>query len=269
MELHHYTDVNGLTGIIQRRALWATDIGFLNDSQEMLAGINLIKKKCANMATIEFPDEKIQSAIRGFYEKIPKFVIDNLTRRNTYIVSFSKASDNLRQWMSYCPKNSGYSIEFDSQEVLIDGSVERDKKVVSRLEEVDYYEAKINEILLLRDALISSSPKLIDVETTMLDLANQLFFHCCAVKPKEFYDEQETRLVIQSTLDKTHDISFRSRAGVIIPYFEYPIQHSWIKEITIGPNINMSLARKGLETFLEKHSITCKIRESKCSLRNF
>jgi len=269
MDLHHYTDVNGLTGIIQRRALWATDIGFLNDSQEMLAGIDLIQRRCAHVATIEIPDKTVQSAVRRFYEKIPEFVKNNLTKRNTYIVSFSKAGDNLRQWMSYCPKNSGYSIEFDSQEILIDGRVESEEKVVSRLEEVDYYEAKINEILLMRDILNSPDLKLVDVEAAMLDLANKLFFHSCAVKPKEFYDEQETRLVIQSTLEKAHDISFRSRAGVIIPYFEYPIQHSWIKEITIGPNINMSLARKGLETFLEKHSITCKIRESKCSLRNF
>lgn len=269
MELHHYTDVNGLTGIIQRRALWATDIGFLNDSQEMLAGIDLIRKKCAQIGTFEFPNDPVQSAIRRFYDKVPEFVKNNLTKRNTYIISFSKASDNLRQWMSYCPKNSGYSIEFYSQKVLIDGSIEREKKVVSRLEEVDYHEKKINEILAINNFISFSEANPIHIERAMIDLANDLFFHSCAVKPKEFFDEQETRLVIQSTLDKTHDVNFRTRAGVIIPYFEYPIQHSWIKEITIGPNINMSLARKGLETFLEKHSITCKIRESKCSLRNF
>lgn len=269
MDLHHYTDVNGLTGIIQRRALWATDIGFLNDSQEMLAGIDLIRRKCAFISTIEIPNEPVQNAIRRFYDKIPEFVKNNLTKRNTYIISFSKAGDNLRQWMSYCPKNSGYSIEFDPQKVLIDGNMEREKKVVSRLEEVDYHETKINEILAMKEIMSFTDAEPINIERAMINLANKLFFHGCAVKPKEFYDEQETRLVIQSTLEKTHDVNFRTRAGVIIPYFEYPIRHSWIKEITIGPNINMSLARKGLETFLEKHSITCKIRESKCSLRNF
>lgn len=269
MDLHHYTDVNGLTGIIERRALWATDIGFLNDSQEMLAGIDLIRRKCAHMSTFETSNEPLQSAIRVFYDKIPEFVQNNLTKRNTYIVSFSRAGDNLRQWMSYCPKNSGYSIEFDSQKVLIDGNIEREKKVVSRLEEVDYHETKINEILLMDEIISPTNAEHINIERAMLKLANKLFFHGCAVKPKEFYDEQETRLIIQSTLKKSHDINFRTRGGVIIPYFEYPIQHSWIKEITIGPNINMSLARKGLETFLEKYSITCTIRESKCSLRNF
>jgi len=269
MDLHHYTDVNGLTGIIQRQALWATDIGFLNDSQEMLAGIDLIRRRCAEISTFETSNELLQSAIRRLYDKIPEFVQNNLTKRNTYIISFSKAGDNLRQWMSYCPKNSGYSIEFDSQKVLIDGYIEREKKVVSRLEEVDYHEAKINKILLMEEIFTFPDPDPISIERTMKKLANELFFHGCAVKPKEFYDEQETRLIIQSTLEKSHDVNFRTRAGVIIPYFEYPIQHSWIKEITIGPNINMSLARKGLETFLEKHFITCTIRESKCSLRNF
>lgn len=269
MDLHHYTDVNGLTGIIQRQALWATDIGFLNDSQEMLAGIELIRRRCAQISTFEISNEPLQSAIRELYGRIPEFVQNNLTKRNTYIISFSKAGDNLRQWMSYCPKNAGYSIEFDSQKVLVDGNIERDKKIVCRLEEVDYHETKINKILLHERIFNSPDAEVVTIERAMTQLANELFFHSCAVKPKEFYDEQETRLVIQSNLEKNHDVSFRTRAGVIIPYFEYPIQHSWIKEITIGPNINMSLARKGLETFLEKRSITCAIKESKCSLRNF
>ncbi|WP_246771654.1 hypothetical protein, partial [Pseudomonas syringae] len=125
------------------------------------------------------------------------------------------------------------------------------------------------EILMIKEITGSADVAQFNLERFMTKLANELFFHCCAVKSKEFYDEQETRLVIQSRLDKAHDVNFRTRAGVIIPYFEYPIQCSWINEITIGPNVNMSLARKGLETFLEKHSITCEIRESKCSLRNF
>ncbi|WP_439850014.1 DUF2971 domain-containing protein [Pseudomonas syringae] len=269
MDLHHYTDVNGLTGIIQRRALWATDIGFLNDSQEMFAGIDLIRRRCDYISTMEIPHEPLQHAFSGFFDKIPEFVKNNLTKRNTYIISFSKAGDNLRQWMSYCPKNAGYSIEFDSQKILVDGQVEREKKVVCRLEEVDYHEKKINEILMIKEITGSADVAQVNLERFMTKLASELFFHCCAVKSKEFYDEQETRLVIQSRLDKTHDVNFRTRAGVIIPYFEYPIQCSWINEITIGPNVNMSLARKGLETFLEKHSITCEIRESKCSLRNF
>ncbi|WP_247841896.1 DUF2971 domain-containing protein [Pseudomonas sp. MWU12-3103b] len=269
MELHHYTDVNGLTGIIQRQALWATDIGFLNDSREMFAGIDLIRRRCDHISTIETTDKKIQNAIREFYGQIPEFVEKNLIKRNIYIISFSKARDNLRQWMSYCPKNAGYSIELDSNKVLADGMLEYEKKVVCRLEEVDYHEERINEILVLNKIFSSTEVALANLEQVFLSLANELFFHCCAVKPKEFYDEQETRLVIHSRMEKTHEASFRTRAGIIIPYFEYPIEHSSIKEITIGPNINMSLARKGLEMFLEKHSITCKVRESKCSLRNF
>ncbi len=268
MDLHHYTDVNGLASIIQNEALWATEMGFLNDSQEMIAGIVLIKKECNNINYDEIENKIFENAIRGFYKQIPWFVEENLMRRNNYIVSFSKAGDNLRQWMSYCPKNSGYSIEFDSQKVLIDGSIERERKVVCQLKDVDYHEKKIKEILKLEN-IIKIVRSSLPVEGKMIKIANELFFNSCAVKPKEFYDEQETRLVIQSKLEKSHDVKFRTRGGVIIPYFEYPIKRSWIKEITIGPNVNMSLARKGLETFLEKYSITCEIRESKCSLRNF
>ncbi|WXL26848.1 DUF2971 domain-containing protein [Ectopseudomonas mendocina] len=288
MELHHYTDVNGLVGIIQNKKLWATDIRFLNDSQEMNAGINHIKKICAQHATSNPSDNEVKKATRGLYNVIPDFIQNNLTKRNNYIVSFSRARDNLRQWMSYCPKNAGYSIEFHVEKILIDGVLEKEKKVVARLEDVSYNEDKISTILELKDFLkeiekhsnsiainISQplakkhQPIMSDLTDAMHRLANDLFFHTCAVKPKEFHDEQETRLIIQSALAKDHITKFRTKSGIIVPYFEYPIDPESIKGITIGPNLNMKLAREGLEDFLEKHSIECEVNESECSLRVF
>ena len=33
--LYHYTSPSGLAGIVERTQLWATDVRFLNDSQEL------------------------------------------------------------------------------------------------------------------------------------------------------------------------------------------------------------------------------------------
>src|SRR5215813_9987824 len=35
-ELYHYTGIQGLTGIIESRKLWATHYKFLNDSEEII-----------------------------------------------------------------------------------------------------------------------------------------------------------------------------------------------------------------------------------------
>lgn len=57
----------------------------------------------------------------------------------------------------------------------------------------------------------------VSVEDATLEIANDLIFHCCAIKPSEFYDEHETRLIIQSQLEKKQKVSFRSRAGCSLP----------------------------------------------------
>jgi len=36
--LYHYTNTAGMLGILRTRALWATDVGYLNDSKELLYG---------------------------------------------------------------------------------------------------------------------------------------------------------------------------------------------------------------------------------------
>lgn len=270
MSLYHYTDAHGLMGIIQQRALWATDMGFLNDSKEMFAGISLIERRCAEiLAANSQRDDKVVRATRGLYQYMPRFIYDNLTMRDIYVVSFSRAHDNLRQWMAYCPKNAGYAIEFDETKILPPEGVDLKKTVVCRLEKVDYDEKDLDNIISIESITQKIERRDVSIEDTTLEIVNDLIFHCCAIKSAEFYDEREIRLVIQSQLEKQQKVSFRSRAGLIIPYFEYPVEHSWIKEITIGPNVNMALARKGLEGFLRANNISCSVRESACSLRVF
>ena len=48
--LYHYTDSNGLLGIIKNRALWATHFQYLNDSSEFIYAHGLMKEVVANAA---------------------------------------------------------------------------------------------------------------------------------------------------------------------------------------------------------------------------
>lgn len=89
------------------------------------------------------------------------------------------------------------------------------------------------------------------------------------MKNKEFHDEKETRLIIQSNLSKNNPGKFRVKSGVIVPYVEYPVNVDSIEEITIGPSLNRDLAKQGLQDFLERNKINCKIKFSNCSLRVF
>jgi hypothetical protein len=42
-KLYHYTDLNGLLGIIQDNSLWLSGINYLNDSDEFRNGVSTAK----------------------------------------------------------------------------------------------------------------------------------------------------------------------------------------------------------------------------------
>lgn len=42
MNLYHYTDVNAVKSILERKKLWLTDVRFLNDAEEMSEGFKII-----------------------------------------------------------------------------------------------------------------------------------------------------------------------------------------------------------------------------------
>lgn len=271
MELFHYTDTHGLMGIINSRSLWATDINFLNDSDEFHAGVKTLTAFCQTEAvrTAQSADPVMQAATR-LYEILPGIIQNNLTNRDLYITSFSSQGDSLRQWMSYSPQNAGYCLVFDSERLLLPDTRANELKLRCRVENVDYDLGQF-ERFIAPDVLIDAIEKRTkSIDELTVEIARTLMFHCCAIKNSEFSDERETRLVIQSTMKRDHRTRHRARSGVIIPYIKYPIELSWIKRIIIGPNINMPLARRGLGDFLVKNALDpAIIEESVCSLRVF
>lgn len=271
--MFHYTDANGLIGIIGGRSFWATDMRFLNDSMEVEAGIEGVKRLCEDyFEKFKESQNPVESASSQFYSVIPKFVNENLRSRNLYTVSFSKSEDNLRQWMAYCPPNAGYCIKFNREKLLIDAALERERRVVARVQDVEYTSNYLKELISI-EKIAKELKKITEIkngkEEYLTNLASDLLFGSCAMKNNEFHDEKEIRLIIQSNLTKSNLAKFRVKSGVIVPYFEYPVNMDSIEKITIGPSLNKELAKKGLQDFLEINKVNCEIKFSDCSLRVF
>ena len=47
--VYHYTDQSGLVGIIQRREIWATNVGYLNDISEVAHGVDYFAENRADV----------------------------------------------------------------------------------------------------------------------------------------------------------------------------------------------------------------------------
>lgn len=90
MKIYHYTDLNGLKGIIESGSLWATHFSFLNDSNELIHGMNCL-------------ENALQYLRDDFNPKTLKFIEQALTHfrmhraAHVYNLSFCLEPDLLSQ----------------------------------------------------------------------------------------------------------------------------------------------------------------------------
>lgn len=102
--IYHYTSGDGLLGIIDKGAVWASDTRFMNDSEELEMAIAAMARRVElrlgrvsrreNRAAIE---SALGMAIRSGF--------------SAYVASFSEAGNMLSQWRAYAPRD-GVSIGF-------------------------------------------------------------------------------------------------------------------------------------------------------------
>jgi hypothetical protein len=122
--LYHYTSIDGLKGILDSHCLWASQIHFLNDTQEFNYSFDILRKLIsefnANLQrkrAIPIPPFRPEEWLGLFYDMIKKiyFDIDLFTKTPVCVFSFSPYGDLLSQWRGYCPLNGGYSVGFRSE----------------------------------------------------------------------------------------------------------------------------------------------------------
>src|SRR6266853_2545450 len=100
--LYHYTDAAGFLGIIKTGSLWASDVRFVNDMNEMKYSMNLLRQLATEKAASDHPKELID-----LVDHISIFVGHGF---RAYALSFSELGDDLTQWRAYAGGVGGYSI---------------------------------------------------------------------------------------------------------------------------------------------------------------
>lgn len=107
--IYHYTDLNGLKGIIENHSLWATNMYFLNDAAEIHHGM------AAFGNALNYLDDEIsQQSI-----KILRNALDGQRLHQAihdYSISFCLHPDLLSQWRGYAGAQ-GVCLEFDREEL--------------------------------------------------------------------------------------------------------------------------------------------------------
>lgn len=245
MKIYHYTELNGLKGIIESGSLWATNFSYLNDSNELKHGITCLKnalnylKEDFGPGTLEF----IEQALMHF--KIHRAA-------HVYNLSFCMEPDLLSQWRGY-GSTQGVCLEFDEAELLASLDLTHYqifKNKVIYTKETSTVEARAEILAFFRQpevqAAINADVIHEIIQATTLAHSLPPFF-----KNDGFREEKEFRVVILP--DEPFDgVNFRVNYSGLVPYLIIKAKDKLpLKSVRIGPCSNRSMMQEGISFLLQ------------------
>lgn len=269
--LYHYTTLSGLKGIIENGKIWATNILYLNDSEEFFNAREAFNSVFETMwdtpkiMDVLAKEEKDFLSLLG--RRIEKIFEYNEDGFKVFVSSFSESADKLSQWRGYCPDGSGICVGFDfiSLDDLAGCQLEKCiyvKQSMSSSEEQDGfnrvfefikgYLEKFQSFKKDQNREEKKEPLLQSFERDFLEFAAK-------VKHPGFKEENEWRLIL--TLDDTVDkkILYRSGKSMLIPYIEINIKdedgYLNIPDLWVGPTPHPELSRISIVDFLNTQKV--------------
>ncbi|MBS4960520.1 MAG: DUF2971 domain-containing protein [Clostridiales bacterium] len=274
--LYHYTKIDGVLGMMERKNFRATKSDFLNDFKEAAYMVEVIKRVCGQIFLDPYQRQFFLSRLLQDTETEDNFIFEQ--RKDYFILSFSIYSDSITLWAEF-GNETGYNIEFDNQAGLIGntGMEEYDGYVI--------YEPSVQEEYL-RKLMVETIPEHMGIslkkvlelrENGNLEVFDQymallqqvVVIYAMFFKQQEFCEEKEYRYCF---LRKDGiEVLFRDRGGVIIPYLEIPIGNQKdsvpIKSITVAPKNHSDLAKIGMQYYFQVRGYNIPVYLSKMKLR--
>lgn len=287
--LYHYTSTDGLIGIVRNQQLWATDIEYLNDSEELthvsteLTGRIDSKIMSLGGAQIKNDREDPRSSQILVLLKLREyigFVQAHENEERAYITCFCEKDDLLSQWRGYAGAG-GYALGFNSLKL---DPVQSDGLFTPRMMRVLYGAVQAREALDEVVTKLASSPTAHPGVQAWYEEINVLRV-LATVKNPGFAEEREWRTVTTSHYNKRKygaaafapekehfRLEFRSGGLGIVPYVARKFPAEALVSVTIGPGGDNLLRRRALIQLIEESlpaevASTVEIRVSKVPFR--
>lgn len=276
--LYHYTNAQGLDGILRNHKFWATHHRFLNDSSELSYGISLYNEIIEEKLLKE--DNEIK---KDFLRKTLNPIESYSGFIQSYVSCFCERDDLLNQWRVYAGLGAGYAIGIRTNLIALRRGPSTPRP--------DIYFRKVEYDLQRQKALISHiiglAFEILDRHTVGMSAGDAIpvIARCCAFsrenllqyslffKNSAFLAEEEWRICfITVGSEQTDLIQYRPGQYGIVPYvaleLEGPRKRLPIESITIGPTRDATGARLSLDGFARAQGYPfIKIRDSKIPLR--
>lgn len=115
--IYHYTSTSGLKGILENGTLWFTNIRYMNDKSEVLAGL----QKFIDISSETMSEENKHNFMKTLFGENASIQDwwDSL-QDNIFVCCFSLSKDELALWNYYTKDNAnqGYNIGFNYKKLI-------------------------------------------------------------------------------------------------------------------------------------------------------
>jgi hypothetical protein len=266
--LYHYTDQHGLLGIVRSGELWATSWDCLNDSEEALVLLNVLKVRVSARLS-NATDEKEKLALNSVLSRASRF---SPLACDYGISSWSAARDDLSQWRAYSGDGTGYSIGMKGA-ALKAIAEQQGGMLIPCIYDQSEQEAIVDE--LIEYAIAAGW----DWDEIYLgNLLVYLLRYSAIFKPASFSAEREWRIVTDRIMYET--ACFRPGKSNLRTYLPVSIESIvrpgkdgiGIAEILIGPCPSQNMAGQKVDYLLRKYcdrDKTIRTPNSKVPYRNW
>lgn len=274
--LYHYTTPDGLIGIVGNRTLWATDVFYLNDSEEFALGIQIARDYMRDL--IERGNS--ESTVGRLKWLLSQFKnIGALRKKTVYVSSLSVEDDQLSQWRAYCG-GGGFAIGFKVGRLK---ELAADQGFV--LERCIYEPGEQKQIIT--EAVYSIAEPWLNSNTPWpeqpgegprFDACSKLVDELSRLSPilknQAFHEENEYRLISEPSARFVEgQKKFRAQRGLVVPYREFELKNSdlWRQvRAVVGPTPHPEQSKASVYALLrDKTGFAHDVQMTKCSYREW
>jgi hypothetical protein len=261
--LYHYTSFTGLLGIVQSRALWASDIRYMNDSAELNHAANLISAEITRRIGAGHPRPDLLN-------QFLHWVSHRITNGHMlFAASFRSNGNLLSQWRGYSRLGKGVSLGFDPKYILRCAK-QQAFQIGKCIYNCQSQERLIGQVIDAVEVLAEEHAPDCDKQENAVDSSYHSIFHliesdllriAAILKHPSFREEEEWRIVSPVITDYIKaPVLFREGASMLVPYIKFdfiakdkaPIA---LEHLFLGPTPNITISMNSLTMFLSQNGI--------------
>ena len=272
--LFHYTSIAGLIGITQSKALWASEVRYLNDAQELQHFGQLANQKILNAQSISSDAVEVE-----ILKQFGDWIEERLTSGPLIFVgSLTEDGNLLSQWRGYCPHGQGVSLGFHP-DPLIEAVKTNDfslgRCIYDREQQTQVVDEVISAILsgakAKGPAPTSSKHPTQSFHGIFDEFDGGILRIAALLKHPAFSEEREWRAVSSAFSNYvTAPIRHRPGKSMIVPFINLPLPTQDnlldVPLIVVGPTPTPKLSIDSISQFLSKNASHSQPRIYNCCI---